>query len=147
MISRNEKILNAILDNDFSKVEKPQSRIEALLIKVAEKMEKIQNGASGVPIKQEMTASDTDVELQPNIFYLFPEMESLDITFADQTDTTTVEEYHFLFQSGATATTLTLPDTVKLPSGFSIDANKVYEISILEGCLCYQSWEVTTDET
>ena len=104
------------------------------------------DGASGVPIKQEMTDSDTDVELQPNIFYMFPEMQELSISFADlssATDTTAVAEYHFLFQSGATATTLTLPDTVKLPSGFSVDANKVYEISILEGCLCYQSWEVS----
>lgn len=101
------------------------------------------DGASGVPIKQEMTASDTDVELQPNIFYLFPEIETLEISFADPTDTTAVAEYHFLFQSGATATTLTLPDTVKLPSSFSVDASKIYEVSILEGCLCAQSWAVS----
>ena len=91
----------------------------------------------------EKLSTDTTVELEPNKLYVFPEMSELTITFAEPTDTTAVAEYHFLFQSGATATTLTLPDTIKLPSGFIIDANKVYEISILEGCLCCQSWEVT----
>ena len=90
----------------------------------------------------EKLSTDTAVEIEANKLYIFPEMTDLTISFADPTDTTSVAEYHFLFQSGATATTLTLPDTVKLPSGFSIDANKVYEISILEGCLCCQSWEV-----
>ena len=90
----------------------------------------------------EKLSTDTAVELEANKLYIFPEMTDLTITFADPTDITAVAEYHFLFQSGATATTLTLPDTVKLPSGFSVDANKVYEISILEGCLCCQSWEV-----
>lgn len=91
----------------------------------------------------EKLSTDTEVELDPNKLYVFQEMSELTITFAELSDTTAVSEYHFLFQSGATATTLTLPDTVKLPSGFSVDANKVYEISILEGCLCYQSWEVS----
>lgn len=90
----------------------------------------------------EKLSTDTTVELEPNKLYVFPEMSELTITFAEPSDITAVSEYHFLFQSGATATTLTLPDTVKLPSGFSVDANKVYEISILEGCLCCQSWEV-----
>lgn len=94
--------------------------------------------------KYEMTASDTDVQIQPNIFYLFPEMTDLTISFAEPIDTTVVQEYHFLFTSGETATTLILPDTVKLPSDFSISINEIYEISILEGCLCCQSWEVNT---
>lgn len=91
----------------------------------------------------EKLSTDTAVELEPNKLYIFPEMAELTLALAEPTDTGIVNEYHVVFQSGATATTLTLPDTVKLPSGFSVDANKVYEISILEGCLCYQSWEVS----
>ena len=90
--------------------------------------------------KYEMTSSDTDVILQPNIFYLFPEMTDLTISFAEPINTTVIQEYHFRFESGETATTLILPDTVRLPSDFSISINEIYEISILEGCLCCQSW-------
>lgn len=91
----------------------------------------------------EKLSTDTTVELEPNKLYIFPEMAELTIAFAEPSDTGIVNEYHVVFQSGATETTLSLPDTVKLPSGFTINANKVYEISILEGCLCYQSWEVS----
>ena len=86
--------------------------------------------------------SDAEATLEPGKLYVFPEMASLSITLAEPTDTAVASEYHFVFQSGATATVLSLPDTIKLPSGFTVDASKIYEISILEGCLCAQSWAV-----
>ena len=46
------------------------------------------------------------------------------------------------FTSGATATVLTLPSTVVMPDGFEIEANKRYEINIMDGLGVYQSWEV-----
>ncbi len=49
-------------------------------------------------------------------------------------------QYHFDFLSGATAPTLTMPDSVVMPEGFSVEANKVYEIDILNGRGAYQSW-------
>lgn len=87
--------------------------------------------------------SDAEATLEPGKLYVFPEMVSLSITLSEPTDTAVASEYHFVFQSGATATTLSLPDTIKLPSGFTVDASKIYEISILEGCLCAQSWAVS----
>jgi hypothetical protein len=48
--------------------------------------------------------------------------------------------YHFCFQSGSTAPTLTLPNTVVMPSGFQVEANKYYEIDILDGYGVAQSW-------
>ena len=101
------------------------------------------SGGSGGTARIEKLSTDTSVELQPNKLYIFPEMAELTITLAEPTDTGIANEYHFVFQSGATATTLSIPDTVKIPSGFSVDVNKIYEISILEGCLCCQSWAVT----
>ena len=101
------------------------------------------SGGSGGTVRIEKLSTDTAVELEPNKLYVFPEMAELTITLAAPTDTGIANEYHFVFQSGATATTLTIPDTVKIPSGFTVDANKIYEISILESCLCTQSWEVT----
>ena len=96
------------------------------------------------PIERiEMTAEDTTAELIPGKMYVFPEMAELSLTFADPEDANIVNEYHCIFTSGETATTLTLPDTIKTPSSFEVEASKVYELSVLEGCLTYQSWEVT----
>lgn len=91
----------------------------------------------------EKASTDTTVELQPNTLYVFPEMATLTLTLAAAADTGVVSEYHVVFQSGATATTLTIPDTVKVPSGFTVEANKVYELSIMESCLTAQSWAVS----
>lgn len=101
------------------------------------------SGGSGGTVRIEKLSTDTTVALEPNKLYIFPEMAELTITLAEPSDTGIANEYHFVFQSGATATTLSIPDTVKLPSNFSVDASKIYEISILEGCLCAQSWAVT----
>lgn len=98
------------------------------------------DGTSGVPVRVEKTASDTTVELEPNKLYVFPEMASLTYTLAAPADTSVANEYHFVFQSGATATELVHPAIVSVPDNFTVDKNKVYEISILEGCLAYQSW-------
>ena len=100
------------------------------------------DGASGVPVRIEKTASDTTVELEPNKLYVFPEMPSLTYTLAAPSDTSVSNEYYFVFRSGATATELVHPANVSVPDGFAVEKNKVYEISILEGCLAYQSWAV-----
>ena len=87
------------------------------------------------------TSSDTVIELSPNTFYVFPEMASLSITFSDPISLDIVNEYKFRFISGATATTLTLPSTVV--GDITIEVNKVYEISIVDNYLVYQSWAVS----
>ena len=101
------------------------------------------SGGSGGTVRIEKLSTDTAVELEPNKLYIFPEMSELTITLAEPSDTGIANEYHFVFQSGATATTLSIPDTVKAPSNFSVDASKIYEVSILEGCLCAQSLAVS----
>lgn len=45
-----------------------------------------------------------------------------------------------LFTSGSTATTLTLPNTVKMPDDYIIDKNRVYELNILDGYGVIVSW-------
>ena len=101
------------------------------------------DGTSGVPVRIEKTSSDTTAELDPNKLYIFPEMSSLTYTLATPSDTSIANEYHFVFRSGATSTELVHPSGVSVPDGFTVDKNKVYEISILEGCLAYQSWAVS----
>lgn len=101
------------------------------------------DGVSGVPVRIEKTSSDSTAEIDPNKLYIFPEMLSLTYTLATPSDTSIANEYHFVFRSGATATELVHPANVSVPDGFAVEKNKVYEISILEGCLAYQSWAVS----
>lgn len=81
--------------------------------------------------------TDTTVTLEPNKLYVFPEMESLTYTIGEGTG-----EVHFFFRSGATATRVVHPSDVNIGS-FTADANKIYEVSILEGLLTSQNWSVS----
>lgn len=85
----------------------------------------------------EKLSTDTAVTLEPNKLYVFPEMESLTYTIGEGTG-----EVHFIFKSGATATRVVHPAGVNIGS-FMVDANKIYEVSILEGLLTSQSWAVS----
>lgn len=87
-------------------------------------------GSANIP-RQEMQNTDTTVTLQPNILYVFPEMASLTVTLGTPSDTNVANEWRWFFDSGATATTLTLNDV--LSDAYSIEANMKYEVSILEG--------------
>lgn len=84
----------------------------------------------------EKLATDTTVTLEPNKLYVFPEMESLAYTIGEGAG-----EIHFFFRSGATATRVVHPTGVNIGS-FSVESNKVYEVSILEGLLTSQNWSV-----
>lgn len=81
--------------------------------------------------------TDTTVTLEPNKLYVFPEMTSLTYTLGEGTG-----EVHFIFRSGATATRVVHPAGVNIGS-FSVESNKVYEVSILEGLLTSQNWSVS----
>lgn len=71
-------------------------------------------------------------EIQPNKFYKFGEVSSLNITLAAITDTSVLNEYMFEFTSGSTATTLTLPNTIKWLETPTIESNKIYQCSIVD---------------
>lgn len=85
----------------------------------------------------EKLSTDTTVTLEPNKLYIFPEMASLTYTIGEGTG-----EVHFIFRSGATATRVVHPSNVNIGS-FTVESNKVYEVSILEGLLTSQNWSVS----
>lgn len=85
----------------------------------------------------EKLATDTTITLEPNKLYIFPEMESLTYTIGEGTG-----EVHFIFKSGATATRVVHPSNVNIGS-FTVESNKIYEVSILEGLLTSQNWSVS----
>lgn len=85
----------------------------------------------------EKLSTDTTVTLEPNKLYVFPEMTTLAYTIGEG-----MGEVHFIFKSGATATRVVHPSNVNIGS-FSVESNKVYEVSILEGLLTSQNWSVS----
>lgn len=82
-------------------------------------------------------------ELMPNTFYVFPECLGLDITAFGAGVIGVANEYLFQFTSGSERTTLVLPDDIKWANGEApvIEANKIYQISILKGLGSVMSWD------
>ena len=89
-------------------------------------------GKDGKNYKVETVEStETTVDLQPNKFYKFGEVTELNLTLAEITDNTQLNEFMFEFVSGETATTLILPDTIKWAETPDVEANKIYQCSIV----------------
>ncbi len=79
-----------------------------------EKVREIAEKTSGDSVTKliHMTAEDTDVELQPNVYYEFPEMRKLNITLANPKNNDVLNEYRFSFRCGAEPTEFTYPDNL-----------------------------------
>ena len=89
--------------------------------------ESLVNFATKEELKQ---MTETTASIAPNILHVWGEVASLDITLADGEEGV-VNEYIVQFTSGETATTLTLPDSIVWMSAPSIQANKTYQLSII----------------
>lgn len=76
--------------------------------------------------------SDTAFTIEPNKFYVWGSVSSLDITLGTPSDSSVYNEYLFQFTSGSTATTLSLPSSVKWQSEPKVEANKTYQVSIVD---------------
>lgn len=72
------------------------------------------------------------------IYHFTGALTSLTITLT--APSSGLDHYHFDFDSGSTAPTLTLPQTVTMPSGFTVEASKHYEIDILNGYGAVMAW-------
>jgi hypothetical protein len=90
----------------------------------------------------------TEYELKGNRFCFFTKpLKEIDITFSPSSGTLVfAEEYHFVFTSGETPTELLLDGDINMPDDFAIEANKAYEISIMNGLLLYSSWTMPEQE-
>lgn len=83
--------------------------------------------ASGEVQVVNVSGANPAITAEYNKRYVCGEVSTLTITPATQGCT------DVLFTSGTTPTVLSLPNTVKMPSWFTVEANKTYEISILDG--------------
>lgn len=97
--------------------------------------------ASFIPQVTGTADENNAVTLDPNKFYVFGEVAALDVSFASGT-AGQVNEYHFAFTSGSTATELSLPADVLMPSIFSIEADHIYEVSIINNNGVFLVWNV-----
>lgn len=74
--------------------------------------------------------SDTSLALTPNVLHVWGTIGSLTLTLGTG-ESGVMNEYMFQFDSGSTATTLSLPSSVKWITDSTIEANKTYQVSIL----------------
>lgn len=81
----------------------------------------------------------TTKTISSNIYYKWGEVTELNITFADISNDNIINEYMIEFISGATPTNLTLPTNLKYPEDFIIEANKIYQISIINNIVAFIS--------
>ena len=79
-------------------------------------------------IVQQTAASAT---IAPQTLNIWGEMASLEIALGSPANADMMNEYIFMFDSGATPTVLTLPSSVKFTSTVTIKANMHYEVNIV----------------
>ena len=90
------------------------------------------SGGSGAYSEVNHGTSDTTFTLTPNTFHIWDEVTSLTLDFGSETSGV-ANEFLFQFTSGATATSLTLPDDIKWANELAIEPNMIYQVSILKG--------------
>lgn len=84
--------------------------------------------------------SDTTFELPPNQYHTWGEVASLTLTLGTETSGV-ANGYWFSFDSGDTATTLSLPESIK--TDIVIEPNTRYECIIVGNYMTFYEWEVS----
>ena len=92
-----------------------------------------------VTVSVVVTVSGTTPTITPirNRIYNCGEVESLTISNPPDGGA-----YSIVFTSGATPTDLSVDPAIKMPDGFSVEANKRYEINVLNRWAVVGSWAV-----
>lgn len=102
-----------------------------------------QGGGSAAPLEPVVKAAPPSgsYALSPGVLYDFTQADASALTFTfTAPQNGKAAAYHVMFRTGSTAATVTLPEGVRTPDGYVIEANRVYELSILQNMLAYQSW-------
>ena len=99
-----------------------------------------QKGDPEITSQVDHGTADTTFELPPNQYHTWGEVASLTLTLGAETSGQ-VNGYWFSFDSGDTATTLSLPETVK--TDIVVEPNMHYECSIVGNYMTFEGWEVS----
>ena len=81
--------------------------------------------------------SDTTFTLPANQYHTWGEVAALTVTLAAE-ESGVVNEYHFAFDSGATATTLSLPEGIQ--TDIVVEPSTHYECSIIDNYMTFRDW-------
>ena len=84
--------------------------------------------------------SNTTFELPANQYHTWGEVSSLTLTLGSGTDGQ-ANGYWFSFDSGDTATTLSIPETIK--TDIVVEPNTHYECIIVGDYMTFSEWEVS----
>lgn len=99
-----------------------------------------EKGESGITAQVDHGTEDTTFELPPNQYHTWGEVVSITLTLGAETSGQS-NVYWFSFDSGDTATTLYLPETVK--TDIVVEPNMHYECSIVGNYMTFEEWEVS----
>ena len=158
--SRNEAILQNMLGADNA-LEPPQSRIEDLLQQILDSgggggesnavkytaqsltdpqkaQARANIAAAAVPTVETISGTSATIDAEVDTIYKCGELTALTIDTFPPTGSFSV-----LFTSGSTATVFTEPSGMVMPDGFSVEANKRYEINVSDGYAVVASWAVS----
>ena len=81
--------------------------------------------------------SDTTFTLPANQYHTWGEVAALTVTLAAE-ESGVVNEYHFAFDSGDTATTLSLPEGIQ--TDIVVEPSTHYECSIIDNYMTFRDW-------
>lgn len=95
-------------------------------------------GAEEAATVVEVTGTTPTITPIHNTIYNCGEVASLTISNPPATGT-----YSITFTSGSTPTDLSIDPAIKMPDGFSVEANKRYEINVSGGWAVVGSWAVS----
>lgn len=96
-------------------------------------------GAEGATVRETVSGATATIDAEVNTLYLCGEMTALTIDTFPPTGLFSV-----VFTSGATAATLTVPQTLIMPDSFAVEANKRYEVNVMDGYAVVDAWAVSS---
>lgn len=99
----------------------------------------IPKGQDGFFTQTDHNTNDTTFTLEPNQLHTWGEVSSLTLTLGSGASGI-VNEYMFSFTSGATATTLSLPESIQ--TDIVVEPNTHYECSIVNNYMVFRDWPI-----
>ena len=117
-----------------------QYGLEYLISKMANKFA---NVGSAYPLVYHST-DETSCMIESNVLNVWDVMQELTIYFSGMYSSNVANEYIFQFASGEVPTVLTIARNIKWNSSEPpvIEANKIYQISILNDLATLMSWDL-----
>lgn len=113
--------------DEFNKLKQQVSDIQSDVTTVETKVINLENKTNFKLINETATTKT----ISPNIYYKWGEVAELNITLGDAANDDIVNKYMIEFISGTTATKLVLPADLKYEEKLVIEANKIYQIDII----------------